>query len=151
MGTIDNEKGFIFSIDMMLALLITMSMMYFMFVHLNLMTESSVKAIEKYTLQRKGIVLLDTIVKNNDSENPVLGSAKVDVGLKRVKVNDMDEFRWNNELNKKEINSGEIKATLYTEEEEMETNQIGNCIVLKRFVLVEGNEKFLYGVICNEK
>jgi len=151
MDIIDNEKGFIFSIDMMLALLITMSMMYFMFVQLNLMTESSVKAIEKYTLQRKGIVLLDTIVKNNDSENPVLGSAKVDVDLKRVKVNDMDEFRWNNELNNKEINSGEIKATLYTEEEEMGNNQIGNCIVLKRFVLVEGNEKFLYGVICNEK
>ncbi|MBU1120440.1 MAG: hypothetical protein ABIE23_00865 [archaeon] len=128
------SRGSVFSFDLMIAFLIVLFMVYLMFFVL----QEEVKEGGREQLRKNGMMLIDSLVKNSDEENPLIGSCYFNPELKRVEENVLD-YGLLKKINSNKgyefvkeafIETKEGKEGLFKEKKE------GDCIVLKRFVLI---------------
>lgn len=136
------SRGSVFSFDLMIAFLIVLFMVYLMFFVLG----GEVREGEREELKRNGMMLIDSLVKNSDEENPLIGSCYFNPELRRVEENVLD-YGLLKKINSNKgygfvkevfIETKKGKEVLFKEKKE------GDCIVLKRFVLIR-NEIGLMG------
>jgi len=126
-------------------------MLSLMLNHLELEKEKELGFVEKLSLQRKAIFLIESMAKNRNEETPMLGLSKIDLEKHRVLSNeiDLELFYKTEQLKGKEffvssvsIEALELKETRQFEEAGQE------CISLDRIVLVEGKTGKLEATIC---
>ncbi|MEW6294802.1 MAG: hypothetical protein AB1467_00720 [Candidatus Diapherotrites archaeon] len=151
-----SRKGFLFSLDLSFAFLLVLLMVFVMVYSLEGEADYFREKLKEKELNSKAIALMDSLVKNADENNSLLGSALYDSGLKRVQSNVMDygllkKIRKNEKLNFVNgiyLEFGGKKEKIFSEESS------GNCIALSRFVLVQGilgeKKAKIIGVFCSE-
>jgi len=142
MNTTD-ERGIIFSMDLLIAFLIMCMMMHLALASLSMAVGQASENVRDFSIERKGIYLIDSLVKNHDSNNSVLGSAYFDSGKKRVETGIIDYSMLKNARPEElDMGDGHYVQGLFIgyvggRKEEIYTSERGrNCIVFERFVLL---------------
>lgn len=155
-------NGFAFSFDLFISFLIICFMVYIILLNFDLMIESNRDAERDWLLQSKGIYLLDSLVKNSDENNSILGSAYYNSEKRRVEPNVID-YKLLKNANPETIFLGENidvrelslgyksgnREIIYSK------NLGGECISLERFVLIKKSTYYKKGKVrakvCYEK
>lgn len=139
--------------DLAVAVLALLMMAFLMTQHLNFEKERELQASEKTSLQRKAIFLIDAMVKNRNEENPLVGSALLDWGKKRVEQNELDPelFSKAGQLQDEKffvggiyLDFGNKKETIFLEKKG------GECIGLDRLVSIQGKLAMIGVVVCEK-
>jgi len=145
--TTSNEKGMIFSLDFAIAfiLLLAILVIFVLFTY-NSMTEKRLE-LEEYSLQRKRVMLLDSLVKRK----PEIGLAGQDFLKRRVQ-----EHRLFGSVEQRELFT-QIGLTELTVECDFSTHdlfkaeEIGKkCDVLERLVFYNNQKCKLKAKYCDE-
>ncbi|MCX6798667.1 MAG: hypothetical protein NTW59_01050 [Candidatus Diapherotrites archaeon] len=150
------RKGFIFSLDLAIALITVLLMLNLALLHFNEEKESLLAGAKKSELQKNALLLADSLVKNNNAENPLLGAAFFDNEKHRVLSNvvqkellreaQADSFGgWHAQALSLKTKNG-AEETFFAEEK-----QAGkDCVAVERFVIA-GTEKALLRVAACEE
>ncbi len=147
------KKGFVFSLDLVIAFLAMLLMLSLMLLHLQTTKEQEIAAIEKLSLQEKGIFLIDSMVKNRNEKNPLLGSALFDEEKHRVLQNqiDLSMLLKGGQMQGSEFFVSSISFRAAGRQETRILAQPGkNCIALDRLVLMEGKTGKVEVTICEK-
>lgn len=147
-----NEKGFIFSMDLIIAcIIILFSILWFVIFINNNLTLTINFETEKY-LEAKTIFIVDSFIKNFNEENTLLGSCKFDESKKRILSNELNSNYFSN-IKKIDINNFFIKKIetknnfdskiIYFEEQNSK-----NCISIKRFILLDNIKNIIIFTGC---
>ena len=147
------NRGFAFSLDLALATIAIILMLFTVAFHFNERTKIEVESIKKFQLEKNALFVADSLVKN-DSESVLRGSAKLDEKKKRVKSNELDISKLDNakvlvseEFFVKRLSlktkSGKHKAVV------LEERESENCFGVERIVF--GEELALVEVLVCEK
>lgn len=146
--------GFIFSLDLAIAALALIMMSFLMLSHLNFEKEQMLQESERIGLERKAIFLIDAMAKNRNEENPLAGSALLDLEKKRVVQNEIDEelFLRAGQLQDEtffvssiSLDFGNAKEKRFFEKESRK------CLALDRLVSANGNIARLEAVVCEKE
>jgi len=149
------RKGFIFSLDLAIALVTVLLMLNLALLHFSALGQSLVAGEKKFELQKNALLLADSLVKNSDSGQPLLGAAVFDAErhralgntvrkefLRAAKPASLGNFRVK-ALSLREKSGKE--ETFFSEE-----NQGENCVAAERFVVADGEKALLRVVACEE-
>ncbi len=148
------ERGIIFSLDAGISFTIVLiGVLVFVFA-LNGYAESAKNISINFELEEKALMLADAMVKNNNSQNPLLGACIYDADKKRVRTN---------ELSSTEIKRAQfmqfgkifVKSISYETARKKEITPLTqktseNCITSKRFVLIDGEKGIIFIQTCGE-
>lgn len=153
MSTIDN-RGFIFSIDLAVSFIAMLLMALLILMHASVLKEQQVESINKFDLQRNAIFLADSLVKNNDAAQPLLGSALFDPEKHRVLSNSLDSVLLSRAAQfEKEnffVNRLSFKDEFGVEQVIFEGTAGKNCLALDRLVLLNGRKGLLAVSVCEK-
>lgn len=141
---LSKEKGAIFSIDTLIGFTLTL-LILLSFVQLTTNVFMQQKQnIKQFYLEEKTIMIADSLIKNRNEKNPLLGACIIDNDKKRVKSNEIEEELL---LQAKKFELKEFFVKELTWEKNKTTKIIllnnknsNNCILVKRFALIN-NEK----------
>ncbi len=136
-------------------------MVYLILLNINESVEKNKEFAEKFSMQRMGIFLIDSLIKNYDQNNPLMGSVYFNPETKRAESNVIDySLLKRARADAVEFDEGVFIKKLYIEfksgEKEIlfKNNKNGNCLALERFVLIKkllGEEKAKIAVVvCSE-
>ncbi len=146
--TIIGRTGFAFSLDLMVAFIAMLLMLSLMVMQFQLTKEEQLASLERLSLQERAIFLIDSMVKNRNEQQPLLGSAVYDGKRHRILQNQLDpemlfSAREAN-LGKASVSSISLsgKTLVFFPAEERD------CIALDRIVLVNGIAGRLEAVVC---
>lgn len=149
-----NRQGFVFSLDLLIAFLAVLLMLSLMVSQLELSKEKELAQIEKFAFYRTGLFLSDTLVKNRDGQNALLGSAFFDFEKQRVEQNALD---WEFLEKGKGISIGKFfvsRVSLHNGNaalvKEFEKKQ-EPCISIDRLVFIENSLRKLEVLVCERK
>lgn len=152
---ITGEKGFVFSIDAAAAFVLALCIIS---LALNATAESIKEKAEsekQFELWKNLVFIADSVVKNNDSENSLLGSAVFDSEKHRVKSNELDVFllKKASEIENKELELKQVKIVFENSEEKVffrKNPEKHNCLAVERIVLIQGAIAKISVEGCNE-
>lgn len=144
------NKGFIFSFELVASLFATLLILLVVLSQTNYFVKKNLETEKQLEFERKAIFLADSLVKNFDKENPILGIAFQNHELKRTENNVIDKelFEKSQWTQKNFSGIKIIKIELKTKNNENivvfeeNTENEKRCIVLERFVLVNSFEDF---------
>lgn len=112
---------------------------------------------EYQELQRNAIMMMDSLVKNRDTEKPQYGSAVFDAEKRRVQSNQLDkQLLQAIPAAQLDENAGvffqaiELRFADGTRETIFETAKNGNCLAVERLVIIEEKKTVVRGVVCRE-
>ena len=115
-------------------------------------TEREIKTFE---LEEKGMLITDSLVKNYDENNSLLGACIYDLEKKRVRTN---EISLSNLTNAKPLQSGEIfvesisiRTKSISKTVSIEKKTSSECVNVKRFVLIDGEKGLIEVKTCTTK
>jgi len=116
--------------------------------------EAQLKQLKDFELEKNAVMLIDTMVKNRNEENPALGAAVFNGEKLRVEENNID-LELLKRLNPIVSQSVFVKKIeLLFKDGARKTiieNSLGeNCLGVERFVLVEEKKALLRCVVCVE-
>ena len=153
MNIID-KRGFIFSIDLAVSFIAMLLMVLLILMHASVLKEQQVESINKFDLQRNAIFLADSMVKNNDALQPLLGSALFDAEKHRVLSNNLDGILLSRaEQFEKEgffVSRVSFKDEFGIEQGFFDGPAGKNCIALDRLVLLDGRKGLLAVSVCEK-
>ena len=142
-------RGIIFSLDAGISFTITLAMALIFATILAQNAASIENEIKNFELEENALFIADSLVKNYNENNTLLGSCVLDLEKKRVRTN---EILLSNLSKAKAININEIyvesifvKTSSLEKIFQLERELSINCINVKRFVLIDG-EKGIIGV-----
>ncbi len=151
---LQKQKGQIFGIDAMIAFTI---MLFCVLVFATSTANQSQKTqnnLLHYELEEKTFLIADSLVKNRDENNPLLGACIIDYDKKRVLTNQLDYTLLQNA---KSAEFGDIYAKQITLEQNNNTQIIrladknsSECITAKRFAKISGEKTIIGVTICRE-
>ncbi len=148
------EKGFIFSIDLTVSFIAMLLMVLLILMHASVLKEQQVESINRFDLQRNAIFLADSLVKNNDALQPLLGSALFDPEKHRVLSNNLDSVLLSRAAQfEKEnffVNRLSFKDEFGIEQVIFEGTAGKNCLALDRLVLLNGRKGLLAVSVCEK-
>lgn len=137
-----STKGMIFSFDTMIAFIIILFVIFGSIYFISTNYEKQKENLENFYLTEKTMLTLDSLVKNNNPENYLLGSAIIDLSKKRVKSN---ELKKENLLNSKsfELKDFFVKELSWKNDSEskkivLSQRESKKCFSSKRFVKIDG-------------
>ena len=141
-------NGAIFSIDALLAFIIFLFIILSFTVTLSNHSNDILNASKQFYLEEKTILAADSFVKNNVSENGLLGSASIDFDKKRIRANELTTINFHKF---KDYNSGNFfvnsihsgNTVIYDSGLKSE-----NCFSVKRLVLLDGQKKVITYMGC---
>lgn len=151
--SITGENGFLFSLDVVVAFLAMLLMLSLMLQHLEMAKEQQLGWTQRFALQRNAVMLIDSMVKNRDEKQPLLGSALYDEKKHRVLSNQLDLHMF--------PKAGQLPSELFFvsrlslkagSQEKTVLFQTGrkNCVSLDRIVLVSGKIGKVEAVVCEK-
>ncbi len=153
MNTIDN-RGFIFSIDLAVSFIAMLLMVLLILMHASVLKEQQVELINKFDLQRNAIFLVDSLVKNNDAGQPLLGSALFDAEKHRVLSNNLDSFLLGSAAQFEKdgffVSRVSFKDEFGIEQVFFKGTAGSNCLALDRVVLLNGAKGLLAVNVCEK-
>jgi len=145
------EQGFVFSLDLVVAVIAMLLMLSLMVNRLDMAKDTQIEGLTKVSLERKALFLLDTIVKNNYPERPLLGSARFDQEKHRAMANDLDlemlQMAKNPDAEKFFVSRLSVRTR--TGKREILPEKGGkNCVSLDRIALVQEEIGKLEVTVC---
>lgn len=121
---------------------------------LNNAVSENTRQLEQFELEKNAVMLLDTMVKNHNEENPALGAAFYNEEKHRVEENkiDIDYLKQANPIVTKSIfvNSIELQFFDGTSEAVIYSGIGTNCLGIERPVIAREKKALLKGVVCVE-
>ncbi|MFH1256942.1 MAG: hypothetical protein V1494_06660 [Candidatus Diapherotrites archaeon] len=156
-----NKKGSLFSFDFFCAFFLLAVMLLLMFSALSSRAKAETDALQHFSLQRKGLTLMDSLVKNRNVEKPLLGSAYFDSSAKSIEANTVD-YGLLKKAETQDIYLGEktflkelsiVSASGATETIIQNFSPSRECVSVERFVLLKKipeEKALLRGVVCSE-
>ena len=154
MSTTGN-RGFVFSFDLVIAFTAMLLMVSLVLMHSDSAARGQETALRRFASMQKMVFLMDSLVKNNDRENALLGSAVFNAELHRVESNILSSELLSaaKEREGSELSVSRIAfKTLGAEAEQIvfEQEAVGkNCLALDRFVLIDGKKALVEVRACN--
>jgi hypothetical protein len=148
MGII-GKAGFVFSFDLAIAFIAMLLMLSLMLAHFGFGKEQALETFGEISLQRKAVFLIDSMVKNRDEKQPLLGSAVFDGKKRRVLQNGLD-------LELLEKAGGFRRGTFFVSQVSVSGQRLffeesgERCLTLDRLVLVQGSLEKLVVVACEK-
>ena len=145
------NRGIIFSMDTLVAFVIVLFILLIFVFSVNNQTNKITQNIGHFFLEEKVMLVADSLVKNYNEENNLLGACIIDVEKKRVKSNEIDSVNFSN-LKPIKQDTFFVKSVSY--QTNTRTNKIivenrsGNCLVVKRFVLIDDEKGFVFVEGC---
>ena len=134
------EKGAIFSLDAGIAFTLTLFSLLVFASALGNYSSQLISQENNIFLQEKTMMVADSLVKNYNAENSLLGACVIDADKKRTKSN---ELTFSNLANAKPfvvenffVKKVSIPAKGFVKE--LDARQEAQCITVKRLVLVDG-------------
>jgi len=144
---ITGEAGFVFSFDLAIAFLTVLLMLSLMLAHFGFEKERALDSFEEISLQRKAVLLIDSMVKNRSEGQPLLGAAAFDREKGRVLSNEIDLALLGKARGLRResffVSSVSVAGQSLLFEKPLE-----NCASLDRLVLVQGSFERLVVVAC---
>jgi hypothetical protein len=147
------EKGIIYSLDALISFLIMLfACLVFAVILANNATQLE-KNIYFFELEEKAMLIADSLVKNLDTNNSLLGACTYNTNTKRVESNKIDLellFRA------KQIDSNKfiVKRITVNDGKKTELNLssavLAECIAVKRFVLADGKKAVIEVETCRK-
>ncbi len=147
------DKGFVFSLDLVVAFIAMLLMASLMLAHIEMQIEAEKDLVEKAMLEHKTVFLLDSLVKNNDLERPLLGSAQFNKEKHRVLANELDLALFSKAEYFERENFFAAKAGIrkrYSNKTVFEVEAGKRCLALDRIVLEGGEIALVEAVICEK-
>lgn len=152
------SKGGIFSIDLLVAFLLASALLVLILDFQSGILFSTQESLKGFEISEKALMLADSLVKNSDENNALLGSAFFDSGKRRVVSNLLDYSSLKTARPTEFSNISIIELSLQKKNsgKEIIFSKTGfegkNCLSAKRFVILNGSgEKALVGVVACEK
>lgn len=145
------NKGIIFSMDTLIAFTILLFILMVFVINVNSSTNNLTQNVGHFFLEEKTFLIADSLVKNYNEENNLLGACVYDPKKRRVKSN---EINSQNFLNLKTINQDNffVKSVSYTtntrNKKVVLSEENGECIIVKRFVLIDGEKGVVFVEGC---
>ncbi|MFA6064722.1 MAG: hypothetical protein WCW44_03210 [archaeon] len=150
-----NSKGIIFSLDAGISFSITLVTVLLFATFLAQTASSTQNEIKNFELEEKAILIADSLVKNYDENNSLLGTCILDIEKKRIRTN---EISFSNLINLKPISFGEIyvesitvKTNSFQKTFQIEEKVSNDCISVRRFALIEGEKGIIEVKTCTLK
>jgi len=150
-----NEKGIIFSTDVIISFVIMLFTILIFILFLSNTFLSEKRKIEQIELDEKAMFLIDSMVKNQNEENSILGACNYDATKKRVLTNNLNYTQI--KTNSKPITFGDffvksitITFTTTTQKETINLSEKNskNCISVKRFTIIDGLKAIIEMKTC---
>lgn len=145
------NKGIIFSMDALVAFVIVLFMLLIFVFSVNNQTNKITQNVGHFFLEEKVMLVADSLVKNFNEENSLLGACIVDIEKKRVKSNEIASINFSN-LKPFHQDDFFIKSVSYQtttrKNKFLIENKEGECLVVKRFVLIDGEKGFVFVEGC---
>jgi len=151
--TKNKQKGIIFSTDAGISFAIMLISCFLMVITIANNTSISQRNIKNFELEEKALLIADSLVKNLDEENPLLGACIYDTDKKRVLSNSLSE-----ELIKKakslELENFFVKKITILSQQKTElilsSKESIDCITAKRFALVDKKKSIIEVQTCRQ-
>ena len=145
----------IFSIDAGIAFTIILTCTLAFVLTLNVNAQIVEQQTTDFELEEKALLVADSMVKNYNPKNTLLGACILDFDKKRVRTN---ELTSENIKKAKSASFGKIfvKNISYTAQTRKENLQLSaktakECISAKRFVLIDGEKGVILIQTCREE
>ena len=157
------SKGIAFAADFLTATMLLFCCTLVIFAHINNSLEKISTDYKKMRLAENGVFLMDSLVKNNDENNPLMGSAYFNGRLKRVEQNVVDIGllkKTGGKSEQQQFNGFFVKSISFQPKGKdpqiiFEKMQHSTCIGIERFAILKdgfSQEKGkITAVVCNEK
>lgn len=154
------NKGQISFFEAMFPLIAVIIILFFVLWSASNFVTRSDRMQKELSLQVKAIFIADSMTKNHDQKNPLLGLAYKNKKYKRVENNIIEPERLQNTSESGEIAGVKIQSIRLKESNGSEkivfnskTASKGNCITAERFVQTEGAERkkaLLLVMVCEK-
>jgi len=153
-----NQKGIIFSTDAIISFTITLFTMLIFVLYLSNIVNSETRKIEQIELEEKAVFIIDSMIKNQNEENALLGACNYDSDKKRVLTNNLNysQLKTNSKpITIEDFFVKEITIT-FTNTNKKEIINLSakdskNCINVKRFTLVDNLKTIIEVKTCKIK
>lgn len=154
------SKGIYFSFDFLVAFILLLLCLLLILQNTSALVEKTVLKQKETQLTMTGLFLLDSLIKNRDDENPLMGAAFFNADLKRVEQNTVDlellsKITQKNDFEEFFLKSVYVKYKNFEKKYLLEKNEGKNCFGVERFVLIKTKTQTKKGKIgaeiCNEK
>jgi hypothetical protein len=152
---ITTDKGFAFSLDAGIAFVLAISMLFLVISAIAQSVNEKVFAEKKFELWKNTVFAADSLVKNSNEENSLLGSAFFDAEKHRVKSNEIDSKKLQKifGFENKEFEIKLVKIIFRDLQEKIvfsKNSEKKNCLAVERIALVDGRISKIVVVGCNE-
>lgn len=150
-----NEKGIIFSTDAITAFIIALITTLVFVSYMSNIALNEERKIEQIELDEKAIFIIDSMVKNQNEENALLGACNYDGAKKRVLTNNLNYLQI--KTNSKPLSLGNFfvksVAITFVSTNQKETIILSedfskNCTSTKRFALIDGFKAIIEVKTC---
>lgn len=150
-----NEKGIIFSTDALIAFIIALVTTLIFVSYMSNISLNEERKIEQIELDEKAIFIIDSMVKNQNEENALLGACNYDTSKKRVLTNNLNYLQI--KTNSKPLSLGNffVKniAITFSSTNQKEIIILSeefakNCTNIKRFALIDGVKAIIEVKTC---
>ncbi|NMA44878.1 MAG: hypothetical protein GX950_03655 [Candidatus Diapherotrites archaeon] len=142
-----STKGMIFSFDTMISFIIMLFVIFGSIYFISTNYEKQKENLENFYLTEKTLLTIDSLVKNHNEENYLLGSATIDILKKRVKSNELTK---ENLLNSKKFELNDFFVKEISWKNDLENKKIvlnqresKKCFSSKRFVKIDGEKSII--------
>lgn len=152
----NSQKGIIFSTDALLSFVIILFIILIFTINLSNIINSAEKELTKLELDQKAIFITDSLVKNQNLNNPLLGACIYDEEKKRVISNNLDYLMLKNSKELKimeyfvESISINFLRTNQTEKITYLNEKTKECTSVKRFLLINNEKAIMEVKVCKE-
>jgi hypothetical protein len=153
-----NQKGIIFSTDAIISFIIALLTTMIFVLYLSNIVLMEERKIEQIELDEKAIFIIDSMVKNQNEENALLGACNYEISKKRVLTNNLNYLQI--KTNSKPLSLGNffVKtiAITFVNTNQKETIMLSeeiskNCINVKRFALIDGFKAIIEVKTCKSE
>ncbi len=149
------EKGMMFSLDASISFIILLFGILLFVNSLSNNAQNVKDSIETFELEEKAIMIADSLMKNYDKNNTLLGSCIIDIEKKRVKSNELsiENIRKAKPIKLKDIFVEKIhfQTNLIEETITLENKKTKECYNVKRFGLINGEKGIVEVQTCREE
>ncbi len=148
------NKGIIFSMDALVAFIIVLFLIMVFVIHIGNQQNQITQNIGQFFLEEKTILIADSLIKNYNSENTLLGSCIYNVEKKRVKSNEINTTNFSG-FKPIEQDNFFVKSVSYQtptkKEKWLVENKKGECLVVKRFAIINGKNGMIFVEGCTSE
>jgi len=137
--------------DAMVAFVIVLFMLLAFILTVSAEGNNLTQNVGHFFLEEKVILVADSLVKNYNEKNGLLGACIFDFDKRRVKSNEINSLNFSN-LKPISLDNFFVKSvgyqTAFKKDKWIVENKNGNCLVVKRFVLIDGEKGIVFVEGC---